>query len=399
MLATHSKPAFNQLATAQIFLGVMSGTSLDGIDLVAVRFNNALPEVLASQSYDMPSDIKCLILELCSSSNDEIEKLGHLDIALGELFADACNRFIDTHSHLFSRKDIIAIGLHGQTVRHRPSNYPNNNFTLQIGDANCVAEQTNINTVADFRRRDVAAGGQGAPLVPAFHQDIFSSTTTERVIINIGGMANITLLSNDSHSSLVGFDTGPGNVLMDAWINHQQGLAFDKNGAWAAQGNVNQQLLDTFLSLDYFAQPIPKSTGREQFNLQWIEQCIKSSHQTPTPEDVQATLLELTAQSIANEIKKQSQHTLASNHCSYMSGEIYVCGGGVHNQHLMLRLNQLLPKASCVSSTAELLLDPDCVEATAFAWLAKQTLTGLTSNSPTVTGAKGERILGAIYQA
>ncbi len=374
----------------------MSGTSLDGIDLVAVRFNNALPEVLASQSYDMPSDIKYLILELCTSSNDEIEKLGHLDVALGELFADACNRFIEEHSRLFSRESIIAIGLHGQTVRHRPSNSPKNNFTLQIGDANCVAERTGINTISDFRRRDVAAGGQGAPLVPAFHQDVFSSTTTVRVIINIGGMANITLLSDDPDSHLVGFDTGPGNVLMDAWINHQQGLAYDKNGAWAAKGNINQQLLNILLSLNYFSQPIPKSTGREQFNLKWIEQCIESTQPKPSPEDVQATLLELTAQSIVNEITRQSQGT---NHCSYISAEVYVCGGGVHNQHLMQRLKQLLPKAACVSSTAQLSLDPDCVEATAFAWLAKQTLAGLTSNSPTVTGAKGKRILGAIYQA
>jgi anhydro-N-acetylmuramic acid kinase len=377
----------------------MSGTSLDGVDLVAVRFNNALPQILASKSYPMPSDIKQLILELCSESSNEIEKLGHLDIALGQLFANACNCFIDEHKNIFARSSIRAIGLHGQTIRHRPNNYPKHNFTLQIGDANCVSEITGITTVADFRRRDVAAGGQGAPLVPAFHQGIFYSPDTHRVIINIGGMANITLLNQKQDANLIGFDTGPGNVLMDAWINHQRGLAYDENGDWAATGNVNSQLLSILLSLNYFSQPIPKSTGREQFNLQWIEQCLLNIDSNITPEDVQATLLELTAQSIANEIKRQSQDDLTNITSAFDQAEIYVCGGGAHNKLLMKRLKKLLPKASCVSDTLGLQLDPDCVEATAFAWLAKQTLAGLDSNCPTVTGAKGKRILGAIYQA
>ncbi len=385
MLVTHSTSTSN----SAIYLGVMSGTSLDGIDVVAVRFNNALPQLLASKSYEMPSSIKLLILELCSQSDNEIEKLGHLDIALGQLFANSCNCFIEEHSSIFARKEIVAIGLHGQTIRHRPSNSPKHSFTLQIGDANCVSELTGITTVADFRRRDVAAGGQGAPLVPAFHQDIFYSNEVHRVIVNIGGMANITVLDKNSDANLIGFDTGPGNVLMDAWINKHHGLAYDKSGQWAASGEENQVLLDLFLSLEYFSQTIPKSTGREQFNLLWIEQCLLKLNYQLSPRDVQATLLALTVQSIADEIDRQSL-----NGC-----EVYVCGGGAHNKLLMQQLSKRLPNASRVSDTSFLQLDPDWVEATAFAWLAKQTLEGLTSNSPTVTGAKGKRILGAIFQA
>jgi anhydro-N-acetylmuramic acid kinase len=366
----------------------MSGTSLDGVDVVAIKFEPHL-ETIACASYPMPNDLKALILDLCSSSHDEIEKLGHLDIALAQLFASCCNQLIQDNSHSLSLKNIKAIGLHGQTIRHRPDNQTLHNFTLQIGDPNTVAEQTHILTVADFRRRDVAAGGQGAPLVPAFHHAIFRSDINKRVIVNIGGMANITLLDNDKNKPLIGFDTGPGNVLLDAWINKHQQLSFDKCGNWASQGNINNALLEQLLSLNYFQQDIPKSTGREQFNLQWLESCLALLAEQPSAVDIQRTLLEFTATTISDEISKYNYHT----------GEVYLCGGGAHNKLLKQCINNKLDQALCVSTTKRLGMHPDWVEASAFAWLAKQTLAGLSGNSATVTGASGERILGAIFQA
>jgi len=261
---------------------------------------------------------------------------------------------------------------------------------LQIGDANTVAELTNLTTVADFRRRDMAAGGQGAPLVPAFHQSLFQSEYADRVIVNIGGMSNITLLSRDKQRALIGFDTGPGNVLMDAWINKCQNKTYDKDGHWAQTGTVNNALLSELMALDFFKQHYPKSTGREQFNLDWLDQCINQANSSDTlkDNDIQASLVELTARTIVDQIIEQQ----------FSNAEVYICGGGAHNHYLMQRLSALLSNAACVTNTSKLNLDPDWVEAAAFAWLAKQTLAGLTSNSSTVTGAKGERILGAIYQ-
>ncbi|EPJ48086.1 MAG: anhydro-N-acetylmuramic acid kinase [Osedax symbiont Rs2] len=366
----------------------MSGTSLDAVDVVAVSFEPQL-QLHAHASYVLPAEIKTQILTLCSSGEDEIEKLGHLDISLGKLFADCCLKLIQQHELHLRSDTIAAIGLHGQTIRHRPANAPKHNFSLQIGDANTVAEDSGILTVADFRRRDIAAGGQGAPLVPAFHSNIFHSNSCNRAILNIGGMANITLLSEDSQQPLLGFDTGPGNVLMDAWVQQHKGLAYDANGDWAKEGKVQPALLQKLLELPFFSQPIPKSTGREQFNLTWIQQALQSISGRICPEDVQRTLLELSAVTICNEIKKQH----------FASAELYVCGGGAHNQLLMARLEQLLPEGKSVASTAALDLDPDWVEATAFAWLARQTLLGLCSNCATVTGARGGRILGAIFQA
>ncbi|NRA22319.1 MAG: anhydro-N-acetylmuramic acid kinase [Oceanospirillaceae bacterium] len=369
----------------------MSGTSLDGIDVVAVSFAPKF-KLVASASFELPANIKALILELCSSGNHEIDKMGHLDIALAKLFADGCNQLIRSNSATFKLSQIRAIGLHGQTIRHRPSHSPRHNFSLQIGDANTVAENTGITTIADFRRRDIAAGGQGAPLVPAFHQSVFYSPNCDRVIVNIGGMANITLLAKDAEQPLIGFDTGPGNVLLDAWIQYHQQQNFDANGDWASTGIVNKALLTELLSLAFFSQGYPKSTGREQFNLAWLHQQlanIANSHNLISAVDVQATLVELSATTIAAQIKQQQ----------FASAEIFVCGGGAKNTHLMSRLAVLLPNAISVTSTTKLQLDPDWVEAAAFAWLAKQTLAGLTGNSTSVTGAKNQRILGAIFQA
>jgi anhydro-N-acetylmuramic acid kinase len=371
-----------------VFLGIMSGTSLDGVDVAAVSFVPSF-KLIAFSSYPMPEDLKEKILELCTPSANEIEKQGDLDIALGHFFAHCCLLFCQEHQAVIDKEHISAIGLHGQTIRHRPFNQPKHNFTLQIADANTVAEITGLTTIADFRRRDIAAGGQGAPLVPAFHQSIFMSSEHKRAIINIGGMANLTLLAKDDESPLLGFDTGPGNVLMDAWIHQQKGLSFDKNGEWAKTGNINHELLSRLISLDFFTQDIPKSTGREQFNLAWVNEHLNHITQRLSDADIQATLTELSALSIANEIARYN----------FDDAQLYVCGGGAYNQYLMDRLRINLPKATCVDSTATLNLAPDCVEAVAFAWLAQQTLSGLTSNSPSVTGAQGDRILGAIYQA
>jgi len=378
-----------QISKTETYLGVMSGTSLDGVDIVAASFNPEF-EILARQSFAMPVAIKALILELCAAGDNEIEKLGHLDIALAQLFAHCCNQLIANNSDVFDTLLIRAIGLHGQTIRHRPYNFPSHNFSLQIGDANTVAELTNLTTVADFRRRDMAAGGQGAPLVPAFHQSLFQSEYADRVIVNIGGMSNITLLSRDKQRALIGFDTGPGNVLMDAWINKCQNKTYDKDGHWAQTGTVNNALLSELMALDFFKQHYPKSTGREQFNLDWLDQCINQANSSDTlkDNDIQASLVELTARTIVDQIIEQQ----------FSNAEVYICGGGAHNHYLMQRLSDLLSNAACVTNTSKLNLDPDWVEAAAFAWLAKQTLAGLTSNSSTVTGAKGERILGAIYQ-
>jgi len=381
-------PINNLNTRSGIYLGIMSGTSLDAVDVVAVSFEPQL-QLHAQASFELPEQIKEDVLTLCSSGDDEIEKLGHLDISLAKLFADCCLKLISQASGNLSVDDIVAIGLHGQTIRHRPNNWPKNNFSLQIGDANTVAEESGILTVADFRRRDIAAGGQGAPLVPAFHANVFHSAASNRVILNIGGMANITLLPADSQQPLLGFDTGPGNVLMDAWIHQHRGLAYDANGDWANSGKILPALLQQLLELPFFSQSIPKSTGREQFNLIWLEQALLHTNDNLCPEDVQRTLLELSAVTICNEIEKHQ----------FSKAELYVCGGGAHNQLLIQRLQQLLPNAKAVTSTAALHLDPDWVEATAFAWLARQTLLGLCSNSATVTGARGERILGAIFQA
>jgi len=278
---------------------------------------------------------------------------------------------------------IRAIGCHGQTIFHQPDGKYRN--TLQIGDPNFITEHTGITVVADFRRRDMAAGGQGAPLVPAFHNAMFRSAEVERVILNIGGIANITVLAANPDSAVLGFDTGPGNTLMDLWVQEKQQQAFDTDGVWAASGKVDAALLNTLLADEYFARRIPKSTGREYFNLAWLQDQTRLEHFRA--EDVQATLLELSCVSIAQAIGK---HAPAAR-------EVYVCGGGARNSHLMQRLQRLLAPSS-VQTTAALGLEADAVEATAFAWLARQTLNGRHVNLTGVTGARHPAILGAVYQ-
>jgi len=366
---------------SETFIGIMSGTSLDGVDCVAVDFSYRPPRILAWSFHPYTDDLRNRLLELMHPDwQGGLDEMGHIDAELGRTYAEAVLALLEEH-HL-PANDIMAIGCHGQTVRHAPEQNPA--FSIQLGDPNRIAELTGITVVADFRRRDIAAGGQGAPLVPAFHQDIFYSPTENRVILNIGGIANITRLVNNQ--PVTGFDTGPGNILMDLWIQEHRGGDYDKNGDWAASGQVRQDLLQALLEDPYFHQSPPKSTGREYFNLDWMDLQLQDPMITET--DIQATLAELTAASIAMAIREHA-HECAG---------LYVCGGGAFNSHLMQRLDVQLPELS-IQTTEPLGIPPDQVEAIAFAWLARQTLRGNPGNLPGVTGAKHLVILGGIYPA
>ncbi|MBV0934194.1 anhydro-N-acetylmuramic acid kinase [Marinobacterium weihaiense] len=361
------------------YIGLMSGTSLDGIDAVAVSFEPTFC-LHASHTHPLPADLRQLILQLNHSGSDEIDRLGQLDIALGRVFAEAVQGLLDNSGLL--PEQIRAIGSHGQTIRHRPEL----GFSLQIGDPATLAEYTGITTVADFRRRDLAAGGQGAPLVPAFHQALFRQEGQDRVLANLGGMANITLLPGDRERPVLGYDTGPGNVLMDAWIRRHRGLAYDADGQWAASGRVHAGLLEQLLRHPYFARTPPKSTGREQFDLPWLDDQLQQLAEPVASVDVQTTLLELTALSL----------TRAIQHHALSRPELLLCGGGSHNRQLQQRLQLHLPQARLTTSAAGG-LEPDWVEAAAFAWFAMRTLSRQPSSLAAVTGARGDRILGAIH--
>jgi len=366
-----------------IYIGLMSGTSLDGVDAVLVSFDGNTPKLLSSYSYPIPEDLQCKLVEFTHPNwLGSVAQIGSFNQQLGKLFADASNALIQDSN--IDPKKILAIGSHGQTIWHQPEGeYP---FSLQLGDANLIAELTNIATVADFRSRDIAAGGQGAPLVPAFHLNSLCHPDLNRVVLNIGGIANISVLpSQASNNPVMGFDTGPGNGLIDAWIHSHKDVNFDKDGDWARSGSIQIKLLNKLLNDPYFSLPAPKSTGKEFFNLNWLETTLKSELRNYKPEDIQATLTELTAQTIAKNIDK-------------LCDELFVCGGGIHNQFLIERLKYLLPKTP-IRSTHVLGIDPDWMEAIAFAWLAKQTMERKAGNLPSATGAKGPRILGAIYSA
>ena len=370
----------------------MSGTSADSIDAVVVDLRSSEPQLLGTHSLDLattPGNLKAEIHALATSGNNEIHRMNQLDRVLGLLFAQATNELLTKQQ--LKANDIIAIGSHGQTIRHYPPNQAENNneyaYSVQVADPNTIAQLTGITTVADFRRRDIALGGQGAPLVPAFHQAVFEKSGVSRAIVNIGGMANITLLPGDDSSSLLGYDTGPGNALMDKWVKEHLNQHYDESGQWASQGKVNIKLLERLMNTDYLSQPAPKSTGPELFNNQWL-----NSHLQQLPEikpvDVQATLLEFTAQTIAQALMS---HTPKPK-------EIFICGGGAYNTALIQRLETLL-QPCLTASTAHLGIAPEWVEAVAFAWLAKQTLTGKPGNAPSVTGATQASVLGAIYPA
>ncbi len=361
----------------------MSGTSLDAADAALVDFSGAQPKLIATHSLSLPSELRSALLALCTSGANEIERMAELDARLGEIFAGAALALLKKAG--VNAAQVSAIGSHGQTVRHQPGGpYP---FTLQIGNPALIAERTGITTVADFRRADMAAGGQGAPLAPAFHSAVLRSSQHERVVVNIGGIANVTLLPKDKKQSVTGFDTGPGNVLLDAWAERHLGQRMDENGRFAASGKINENLLKEFLRDDYFALAPPKSTGREHFNGAWLDAMLQNYAAVPA-QDVQATLCELTAASITAGVKKYAP----------MTQELLVCGGGAHNTHLMQRLRARLQPCT-VESTEKYGVSPNWMEAMAFAWLAQQTLEGKPGNLPGVTGAKHLAVLGGVYKA
>ncbi len=367
------------------YIGLMSGTSLDAIDAALVSFPDERPVLHHAINYPLSQSLRNDILALCTPGNNEIDRMGQLDIVLGNTFAAAVKQLLaDTG---IDATQIHAIGSHGQTIRHRPGLEKGKRFTLQIGDPNTIAELTGITTVADFRRRDMTVGGQGAPLVPAFHAAFFSTDTQTRAILNIGGMANVTLLPTDTKTPVSGFDTGPGNILLDSWIQQQQQQQpCDHDGQWAASGTVNLHLLDTLLKDRFFQLPPPKSTGREYFNLAWLQQYLNAYKHTLTPVDVQATLSELTATSITDAIKKYAAEAI----------ELVVCGGGVRNTDLMQRIVKKLASTT-VKTSDDYGLPAEWMEAVAFAWLARETLAYRPGNLPGVTGAHHPVVLGGIF--
>lgn len=361
------------------YIGLMSGTSMDAIDAALVDFATDTPRLVAALDHPLPPTLHTNMSALCQPGPDEIERLGRADVALGEIFAETVTRLLDQAG--IAAGAIRAIGSHGQTVRHRPEA----NFTLQIGDPNVIAQRTGITTVADFRRRDLAAGGEGAPLVPAFHAAVLRRAGRTQAVVNIGGMANVTVLPADD-SAVTGFDTGPGNVLMDAWAQQHIGCPLDENGAWAASGTVNEKLLSRLLTHEFFRRSPPKSTGRESFHAAWLAQQLHESGDSHSPVDVQATLCELTAASIAEAISTHAPD------CE----ETLICGGGTHNTHLMSRLREHL-RPMPVLTTDERGVPADWMEAMAFAWLARETLAHRPGNLPAVTGASRNVILGGVY--
>lgn len=353
---------------------------MDGIDavLVSTEAPNGRLCVIDTHEAAFPESLLQDIITLSQNSGSP-DLLARCDHQLGCAFADAALAVVSKSGR--TPEQVSGIGSHGQTIRHQPT--PPHPFSLQLGDPNIIAERTGITTVADFRRRDMAAGGQGAPLAPAFHQAVFRKDGQNRCLLNLGGIANITWLPASPTEDVIGFDTGPANGLLDTWHHHHRGGPFDRDGAWARSGKINEALLAACLSEPYFQQPAPKSTGKELFNLNWLENRLRALGTIPA-EDVQRTLLELTAISVARQLP-------AGTPC-----HVYACGGGAHNSFLMERLQARMP-ANTLNTTEVLGIAPKWVEGAAFAWLAQQTLKGLAGNLPAVTGAKGERILGAIY--
>ncbi|SNY53386.1 anhydro-N-acetylmuramic acid kinase [Arsukibacterium tuosuense] len=356
------------------YIGIMSGTSLDGIDLVLVSFTPQ-PKLISSLLHPFPTELKQQLQQLSQPGNNEIELLGPTEQQLAQCYAAGVAALLARAN--FTASSVAAIGCHGQTIRHRPDGpYP---FSMQIGDMHKLAMLCQIPVIADFRRKDIAYGGQGAPLVPAFHQAVFQQAASHRAIVNIGGIANVTLLA--AELPVMGFDTGPGNALMDNWVMHCQAKPYDENGEFCSQGQLIPEMLSAMLADPYFLKSAPKSTGREYFNLQWLQQFHPEHYKAA---DVQRTLCHLTAQSIADSLRGSKIQ------------QVYVCGGGVHNPVLMADLASLLAE-STVSSTNVLGVDADWVEAIAFAWLAWAFQHQITGNLPEVTGASKACVLGVAY--
>lgn len=383
-----------------LYIGMMSGTSLDGMDAVLCRFydDTTTPmQLVASYSQDFPQRLREVLLALCQPKgvsqltptddepNSDLDWFGWASKQYAEFASDVVNTLLKQSN--IDADAVLAIGCHGQTVRHRPQM----GFTLQLVDANIIAERTGISVVSDFRRRDMAVGGQGAPLVPAFHQALFVTHDSTRVLLNLGGIANITVLPANGKDQVIGYDTGPANLLLDAWSLLHTGKDYDADGAWAQSGQVIEPLLNQLLEHPFFIKPYPKSTGREDFNLAWLQDELSTFESKDTgtscsATDIQATLTELTAITASMQIKPFVEQR---------DSAVYICGGGALNAYLLTRLQAHLPQCK-VTTTAELGLDPTWVEAVAFAWLAQQTLMGETGNLPAVTGASKNVVLGQV---
>src|SRR5690242_1857306 len=368
----------------ELYLGLMSGTSIDGVDAALCELRNRrFLRVVGAQSHPYPGALREELLRLQREQPAlTLEALARLDHAVARSFADAATGLLREVG--LTPAEVRALGSHGQTVFHDPTDARS---SLQLGDPSLVAALTGITTVADFRRADIARGGQGAPLVPAFHHAVFASDWEARAVVNIGGIANLTALPGADAKAVRGFDTGPGNGLMDEWIQAHQKQPMDREGRWAASGHVHDGLLRALLAEPYFGQEPPKSTGRGQFNTEWIRRRYPQL-EVLAPADVQRTLCELTAASIAAAVRTHAPTT----------GSLYACGGGASNVFLMKRLKELLPKVS-VSDTGKLGIAANLVEPSAFAWLAMRTLQELPGNLPAVTGASREAVLGGIYRA
>ncbi|SDK50514.1 anhydro-N-acetylmuramic acid kinase [Methylophilus rhizosphaerae] len=366
-------------SSTRLFIGLMSGTSLDGVDAVVVSQSGETCTQTGQHFLPYPDSVRQTLLALHTPAHNELHDAAIMANTLADLYASAVHQLLDKYA--LAAGSITAIGCHGQTIRHCPELANGQAYTLQLGNHARLAELTGITVIGDFRSRDIAAGGQGAPLVPAFHQAVFASPDQHRVIINIGGIANLSDLPR--HGTIAGFDSGPGNLLMDAWTQQHTGQTYDAGGAWAASGEVNTALLQSLLSDPYFSLPPPKSTGRDLFNSAWLARYLHPFNDTPV--NIARTLVALTAQSIADAVTR---------YCADVE-EVYVCGGGAHNQLLLSDLRQ---RCACpVQLTDALGVGVDWVEAVAFAWLAQRTIDGLPGNIPAVTGAQDHRILGAIY--
>jgi len=382
---------------SNLYIGLISGTSIDAVDAALLDFDGPQFSVLGTHAEPIPQNLKSALHRLCEprvSSNtskyaldDQLDQIGHTDIEVGTLFAKAVNALLTTSG--IAASDITAVGSHGQTIRHRPPTPSQHGFSLQIGDPYTISNLTGITTVADFRRSDMALGGQGAPLAPLFHQAITPKENTSCAFLNLGGIANISHISNGELTA--GFDTGPANGLMDSWIRKTHNKAYDKNGEWALNGKTNPLLLSHLKSDAYFLLPAPKSTGRELFNLDWIEQHLATpriSALNLAAADVQATLLDLTVETII----QSSQQLLPA------PTTVYACGGGVHNVGLMQRLQLAYHSIGITLETTNCLgIDADFVEAALFAWLAKQRIEERKLKIKSVTGASRDHIAGSIF--
>jgi len=375
-------------ASSSLYIGLMSGTSLDGVDgvLASLPDDGQPMATLATAYVPFPEDLRAALMALQANGENELQREALAANQLANHYAQCVAQLLEKSA--IPAAYIRAVGVHGQTIRHRPEL----GYTRQTNNPSLLAELCGIDVIADFRSRDVAAGGQGAPLVPAFHQAVFGSDDDMRVAVNIGGISNISILPAGKQAATSGFDTGPGNVLMDAWIARHQGRSYDADGAWGASGKVDAALLAALRSDAYFALPPPKSTGRDLFHGDWLETRLQGFRQLP-PTDVQATLTAFTATTIADAIVAHAPAAAA----------VYVCGGGAYNGYLLALLAQALQAGGGrpvpVMSTEVLGVAPNHVEALAFAWLAQRFCLRLPGNLPAVTGARGLRVLGGLYPA